>query len=244
MMRITRRDIKIELEPPLSLSNDDALALLAHDIRSSITVITGFAKTLRDRDDALTATDRMVGLGAIIRHGDLIKRFAEDLIDIARAESDRLELKREMIALGALVAGTVARVRNDHPTHTFTVRILAAGACVNADPARIEQVLMNLLGNAARCSPSDTDIQVLVTRSATNVSVMVHDHGPGFTDDQLPLLFKKFTPMSRSGEGLGLGLYLCRLIVEAHGGVVWARSGSGATIGFRLPAAAAPRVVL
>ncbi len=238
-MATTSTDRRIVLDEP-TLPADDALALLAHDIRSSVTVIRGFAKTLRDREAQLSATDRRVGLDAILRHTELITRFASEMIEVGREDTGRLGLHREHLDLSDLVAWTVGRTRNDHPDHRFIVRNFAPGALVHADIVRIEQVLMNLLGNAAKCAPAGTEIEVVLKRSRRSVTVTVHDHGPGFPESAPLLLFKKFTRLPGAPPGTGLGLYMCRLIVEAHEGHIWVRTGPGGTVSFRLPAVPYP----
>lgn len=219
-----------------ALALDDALALLAHDIRSSTTVIRGFAVTLRERDGALTPTERRIGLDAIERHALLVQRLAEDLIEVGRAEAGRLELELRPVELAAVVAATVERARVDHPEMRFMTGGPIGGVRVVADALRIEQVLTNLINNAVKSAPRGSVIEVITRRVDDDGVVTVKDHGPGFPDTAA--LFRKYSHDGVHRDGSGLGLYLCRLLVEAHHGQIWAvNDHPGATVGFRLPAA-------
>jgi two-component system phosphate regulon sensor histidine kinase PhoR len=140
-----------------------------------------------------------------------------------------------LMDLGARLAGTAEgkRVRIDVPEGLPAVK---------ADPARLERVMMNLLTNALKYSPSDTEVVVAVSRGDGSVVVSVSDKGPGIPSDELLHLFERVyrTRATREREeGLGLGLYISRMLVEAQGGRIWAESevGKGSTFFFSLPAA-------
>lgn len=222
-----------------TIDSGDALSLVAHDMRGSLAAIKGFAMTLRAKRHMLTSEQHDTFLSRIVDQADELIAFTDDVLDIARAEGGRLVLVREPCDFGALAAAALATARVRHPDHRFDVR--APGAyVVDAEPRRISQVVLNLLENAARHAPPGSEIVVEIGRTqrgdGADVFVRVHDQGPGIPADARPFLFEKFSRACRTSTGLGL--YLCRLIVEAHGGRIWAIAGGpGATLTFVLPSA-------
>jgi len=176
--------------------------------------------------------------------------LTEDLLDVSRLQTGRFELRPEPLDLLAFVADFVDRFQVNLDASQRLVldtRGDERGAgdetlVVQADPARLEQVLANLLTNAVKYAPDGGTIAVTVTRDATGAQVAVRDEGIGLPDGSLEAIFEPFgralNASHRQIQGLGLGLYICRQIVERHGGRIWAESpgdGSGATFRFWLP---------
>jgi signal transduction histidine kinase len=217
----------------------NVLAMVTHDLRSPLTVIainaqsiaegTAAAATLEMAQDMVLAAARM-------------ERLLTDLLDVARVESGTLRVTRRPHDVGALVAEVH---RSYLPLFvdrgmSFTVGTPDVPVVALLDHDRIVQVLSNLLSNAmkfARCPDGRVDLRV--ERTAENVELVVRDNGPGIRPDLFPHVFKPFGQLdSGDRRGLGLGLYICQKIVEAHGGRIWAESdpGKGATFRFTLPA--------
>lgn len=171
-----------------------------------------------------------------------LKRMVDDLIDVSLLEAHRLKLERSWIDPSALVSETVRRLR--HVTGD-RVQIAESGPPLElfADPMRMEQVLGNLLTNAAKYGDGGAPIQVRVDRTPTEVFIAVTNQGKGIGAEELPRIFDRFarsrTTIGSGVAGLGLGLYITREIVEAHGGRIWAESVPGKTTTFHiaLPAA-------
>lgn len=221
--------------PATGLSPDDALSLLAHDMRASMTVVLGFAHILRDGWGNLRATQIQASLDAIIRRADDVVAFSDDLLAMSRAEAGRLELWTEPVDLGDLLTEEIARMRGDDLDHVFHLRTdpspLAWG-----DRRRLGQVVANLLSNAARSAPPGTAIEVAARMTGDGPVVLVADRGPGVPPEVAPRLFQKFAGLRPHGGSVGLGLYLCRLIVEAHGGRIWTtRAGDRTIFAFTVP---------
>jgi signal transduction histidine kinase len=169
-----------------------------------------------------------------------MEAMIQDLIESSQLESGALLLRLTPIDLSRLAAEVVAQLASAEERRRIRILAPAPGPLVSADAARIERVLLNLLQNALKYSPADAPVELEVRQVAGEAVVGVIDHGAGIPVDELPRLFQRF---SRVGEaavgpsGFGLGLYIARLIVEAHGGRVWAESevGTGSRIGFALP---------
>ncbi len=163
----------------------------------------------------------------------------QELVDSTRLESGQMRLERTAIHLPSFtldfterLAGALdaARVRMDMPDNL---------PWVSADPNLLERILANLVGNALKYSPSDREVWVRAAHSGKEVTVSVSDRGEGIAAAELPRLFGRYyrTEGARRAEGLGLGLYITRMLVEAHGGRIWVESqvGKGSTFSFTLP---------
>lgn len=219
------------------------LGIVAHDLRSPISTILVAAKFLLS-----TLADRMKdaerdALNAIVRYGEFTLRLIDDLLDISAIESGRLELSLQDTDMGELVERVVSLHKNVAAERNveLVVHPPAGGARAEADPARMEQVLNNLVVNALKFSPSGSRVDITITGDGERLTVAVKDMGPGIPADELDRLFKPFgTTSVKSAWGeksTGLGLAIVRRIVEAHGGTVGveSESGQGSTFYFTLP---------
>ena len=174
-----------------------------------------------------------------------MRNLIRDLLDVARIEAGTLSLATEPAALAALVGQARAVFLEGGAGNSIEVDLAPDLPRLAADRQRIVQVLDNLLSNAAKYSPEGSVTTVSAWREDSHVAVCVADHGRGITAQQLPRLFRKFSRLEggdgeRRVEGEGLGLAVCRGIVEAHGGRIWAESdgpGLGARFIFTVPAA-------
>jgi signal transduction histidine kinase len=219
-------------------------SMLVHDLRSPLTIITGYLQLLEFASSALPPSHRRY-LASIRDACTRMIALISDILDVSKLEAGKLTLTRERLDLTALVAEIVERMRPvaDQQSVALGFRAEAAAAPVNADGGRLEQVMMNLLGNALKFTPANGHITVEVWEDDGAAHVAVADSGPGIPAAEMPLLFEKFsqtTAGKRSrGPGTGLGLVICRHLVEAHGGRIHAESepGHGARFVFRLPLA-------
>lgn len=222
-----------------TIPTEDALTLLAHDMRASLTVLRGFAATLNQRWRQMREVQISASLETMVERAEELLGLTEDFLEIARAESGRLDLQTAPVALPDLLEAAIARARVDFPHHRFVARFAGRIPPVVADPELISRVAGNLLLNAGKNAPPGSSVEVAAALDADAVVVSVTDHGPGIPREVVPFLFEKFPHRRPRGGGVGLGLYLCRLIVEAHGGRVWASSGEDrTTFAFRLGATA------
>ena len=216
------------------------LSLVSHELRAPLTAIKGSAATLLDEGANLEPAEVREFSRIIDQQADHMRGLIGDLLDAGRIEAGTLSVAPEPTP----VAGLVERARD-----TFTgaggrqavVANLPSGLPdVMADRRRIAQVLNNLLANAARHAPPASAIRVAAAREGTHVAISVADDGPGLAPELLPNLFRKHLGGTSHTAGHGLGLAICKGLVEAHGGRIRAESdgpGHGATITFTIPAA-------
>jgi two-component system, OmpR family, phosphate regulon sensor histidine kinase PhoR len=220
------------------------IALISHDLRSPISAIDLSASVLQLLHERSGSAEGAPQVATILRSARRMASMIDDLLETTRLESGQLALHTSSFDLGQL-AWTVA-----DQFATSTARRMhceASGpAPVLADADRIERVLENLIGNAMRYSLPDTPISVTIDTADGQVVVAVIDHGIGIAADELPRLFQRFYRASGHHEtkGLGLGLYNSRLIIEHHGGRIWAESApGGSTFRFALPLERQPQPI-
>ena len=164
-----------------------------------------------------------------------------ELLDVSRIETNRLQIHPQPIRWVDFIAGRVSAFRVQHTTRTIRFEVATPDTSVHADPDRMRQVIDNLLSNALKYSPEGSDIDVSVNVEDAQISTCVTDHGIGIPKDEIPQLFERFhrarNVSSRYYGGLGLGLYIARAIIEAHGGSISVQSieGQGSTFTMKLP---------
>ena len=216
----------------------ELISTLSHELRSPLTSVKGFTSTLLHRWERFSDDQKLEMLTTVNMDADRVTRLIRELLDVSRIDAGKLELRRQEFDLPAMAAGIVGRFEIQHDRHRFEVSFPDRFPRVYADPDKVEQVLTNLVENAVKYSEGGT---VTVTGSATDhaVEVAVADEGVGIPSDQLPLIFTKFYRRAGLGapSGTGLGLFIARGLVEAHGGRIWADSapGRGTELRFRLP---------
>ena len=209
------------------------MSIIAHDLRQPVAIIMGYAGMVSQQlgDTADASTRRPVE--HILTAAGNLRKMIEDLMDLSRIETRQLRLAGQVTDLPRLVRDTIERVAPVLQGHPLRVESVDNVPALFVDPLRVEQVLGNLLSNAARYGYPETEIVVEVRYRDEEVTIGVTNYGPGIAPDDLPKLFTRFyrTPGARRGKvkGLGLGLYICSGIVEAHGGRIWAESSQGAT---------------
>jgi signal transduction histidine kinase len=170
-------------------------------------------------------------------------RLVNDLVDVSRIERDMLPMHRETFSLGSLASKVAYNMRLVAPTREIKLHTDDTPLLVNADRDQVQGVLGNLLENALKYSPEDQPVEVSVTQGEGEVVAAVRDYGLGVPQDQQNRVFERFYRATNAGSrprnGLGLGLFIARSVVERHGGRIWveSRQGSGSTFSFALPLA-------
>lgn len=228
-------------------ARDEFLAVAAHELKTPITTLLGFTQMLlRYVVPTSGADSRLVtrALRAIETQSERLSRLVSRLLDVARIQDGRLAIEKQPTDLVRLVAGTVDAIRIGRPECVIDV---AAPDRLTAmvDPIRIEQVLTNLLDNAARFSPSEGPITVTLAPGAAGAArIEVQDRGPGIDPEHRQRIFDRFyrADTRRHVTRLGLGLFICRQIVEQHGGTITAEfpAGGGTRFVVTLPTGPAP----
>jgi len=197
---------------------NERMALLAHEIRASLTAIKGFGITLREHYDELRPADRALAIDAIVRGSDTLLQLADDLLASGRAEAGVLRLKYDRVDMAAVARHVIEAERRLHPRVDFALTV-DADITVAGDTATLARALDNLIRNAVRHAPAGSCIDVEGTRVLDTIVMAVRNDGPPIPAEIREHLFEKYSGISEGGTGLGL--YLTRLIVEAHGGSAW-----------------------
>ena len=219
------------------------LAMVSHELRSPLTSVKGSITTLLNPSSPLNAAEILQFHRIIDSQTDQMRELIADLLDVARIDTGTLSVAPEPMALATLVGEARDAFQSGGGQHTLLIDLDPELPLVMADRLRMVQVLNNLLFNAARHSQESSPISVSVERGEIQVTVSVADEGSGVPADRMPSLFRKFSGITaedreRDFARLGLGLAICKGIVEAHGGRIWAESdgpGTGARFSFTIP---------
>ena len=216
------------------------LAMVSHELRTPLTSVKGSIATLLDPPTTLGPTEMRQFFRIIDAQIDRMHVLISDLLDVARIETGTLAVSPEPTDVAILVGEAGNGFRSAGGRHNIEVELAPDLPWVMADRLRMVQVLGNLLTNAARHSPESSIIRVTAVGEGVHVAVSVSDHGRGIPAESLPHLFRKFSRIESQEQGgdTGLGLAICKGIVEALGGRIWAESdgpGLGARFTFTLP---------
>ncbi len=215
------------------------ISIVSHELRTPVTLIKGYASTLR-RDDA--KWDRAVireSLTVIEEEADRLSQLIDDLLDASRLQAGGLSMNRTDVSLPALAGRVAERFGSQSSKHKIVADFPDKFPLILGDERRLEQVIANLVSNALKYAPVG-EIRITGSMRPSQVIVCVSDQGPGIDARDLPHIFDRFYRSNKAvkqTKGAGLGLYLARAIVEAHGGRIWAdpKAESGAKICFSLP---------
>ena len=226
----------------VSRNKDEFLATLAHELRNPLAPIRNAVHYLGM--DGLTERDVQTGRDVISRQVAVMVRLIDDLLDVSRMSRNKLDIRKERVALASILENAVESSR---PLilecgHELTVQLSPENVDLHADPVRLAQVFLNLLNNAAKYTKWGGQIWLSAVREGSDAVVMVRDNGIGIPSDMLPRIFEMFTQVERSLEqsqgGLGIGLTLVRRLVDLHDGTIEVRSDGldqGSEFVVRLP---------
>ena len=217
----------------------------AHELRSPIQPILGLAEILRSRKERETKKQDEL-LTIIIRNAKRLQELTENILDITRIENQSLNLHKEVINVDDLILKTLEDIKSQ-TNYKKSIRLIyddskkesSSPLLVEADRGRLIQVISNLLSNAIKFTKEEGTITVDTEKRSNDMDLLlvrVKDTGTGIDDDIMPRLFEKF--VTRSEKGIGLGLFISKSIIEAHGGRIWAENNAdrrGATFTFSLP---------
>ncbi|HEX2948863.1 MAG TPA: PAS domain S-box protein [Armatimonadota bacterium] len=226
----------------LQTERDIYVHTISHDLRAPLTVIHGHAQVMQDTFERQHINH---GLGnsvtAILRSTQRMNVMIQDLVDAARLEGRQMQLQLQPIELAKYMQELLQRVATAMEVKRITVQIPPDLPAVTADYNRLERILTNLLSNALKYSPPDSAVIISARQRGDVIITSVRDFGQGIAPGDLPHIFERFyrAAGTRKAEGIGLGLYITRMLVEAQGGEIWVEStpGSGSTFSFSLPIA-------
>jgi PAS domain S-box-containing protein len=230
---------------------DQFLAMLAHELRNPLASIRNAVSVLQKlNDDDAAAKDRARLLITIVeRQVDHLIRLVDDLLDVARIATGKIELRKQLVDLSDIMRQAIetSQPAINAGQHMVTISLADQPLTVDGDPVRLTQVFANLLNNSAKYTPPEGRIEISTKRDGDEAVVSIRDNGIGIRAEMLPRVFDLFYQASRTKAreqgGMGIGLALARSLVEMHGGQVEARSGGpgrGSEFVVRLPLAAAP----
>jgi PAS domain S-box-containing protein len=224
----------------LERSRADLVSTVAHELRSPLTSVKGFTATLLAKWPRFTDDQKRVMLETVNADADRVTRLITELLDVSRIESGRIELHRELVDIparaGKIISGRVAA--GDSPDR-YVVDVQPELPETWLDADKVDQILANLIENAVRhgAGTVTTVVEPAVVAGAPGVAVAVRDQGPGIAPEVAPRVFARFWRAKRRG-GAGLGLFIVKGLVEAHGGEITVRQapGGGAEFRFTMPA--------
>lgn len=217
------------------------LTSISHDLKTPLAGIMGAAGTLRDYGKAIPEADRSELLGTVVEEAERLNRFIANLLDMTRIEAGAMEPNYALLDVGDVVGTALRRAENITRGHTIDLSLAPNLPMLRLDPVLFDQVLFNLVDNAAKYAPAGTTIGVRARTDGDAVVLDVLDEGPGLPPDDLERIFDSFYRVGKGDQvraGTGLGLAICRGFVEAMGGTITAanrRDQQGAVFTIRMP---------
>jgi two-component system sensor histidine kinase KdpD len=220
------------------------LSSVSHDLRTPLAAITGAATTLLQQDISLDRNSQQELIKAIYEEAEHLNAIIRNILDMTRLESGAITVKKEWQSLEEIIGGVLNRFSEKLKDHTISIDLPSDVPLVPFDPLLIEQVLMNLLENAVKYTPRGSLLELNASVKGENLQIELADRGPGITSGEEKRIFEKFVRGSVSKGGIGLGLTICKAIIDAHGGHIWAenRPGGGAVFRFTVPLDGKPRL--
>jgi PAS domain S-box-containing protein len=220
---------------------DEFIGLVSHELRTPLTVIGGSLSTLITEWDRLSPNEVQQLLKDALLESESLSHLIENLLELSRAQAQQLSLYSEPTDVKTLVKEVLSKVKRQAPSHRFVTSIPDKLPSINGDPLRIERILYNLLDNAAKYSPPGSQIKVSVNTEPDRLVIGVSDRGKGLSSSEQARIFGPFQRLENArpdqARGAGLGLMVCRRLVEAHGGEIWmaSKKGRGSSFFFSLP---------
>jgi signal transduction histidine kinase len=216
---------------------EDFVSTISHELRTPLGFIKGYSTSLLREDTSWDAETQKEFLTIIDEEADRLSLLIENVLESARLQSRTLPLRFQPLRLDAVLRDVIVRVRARHKDLDISMQF-APVPPIHADAVRLAQVFDNLFANAIKYAPN-SPIIVLLTQADDRVMVSFIDHGPGIPTESLPLIFERFYRVrgEKAVTGTGLGLYICKQIIQAHRGKIWAESspGQGTTFFIELP---------
>jgi two-component system sensor histidine kinase KdpD len=218
---------------------DDFLSTVSHEVRNPLGFIKGYTTTLLRKDTTWDAETTREFLEIIDQETDHLRILIENVLDSARLQSGQMPMNFEISRLDMLINNVITRARKHHPNMEIKLLIEGGLSPIKADPNRLTQVFENIISNAAKYAP-ESDILIKIKQDEHGSNIDLEDHGPGIPAEYLEMVFERFfrNPEQAPGiHGSGLGLYICKEIIQAHKGTITATSeiGEGTTFHMFLP---------
>ena len=230
----------------INRSQEEFLSIVSHELRTPVAGVVGFLQTTLDHWHQLDEDQRRETLVRAAANARRLQALTRDVLDVTNVERGTLSIALGPVELGEELRTAVAAMRELDPARPITLELPDEPIQARGDGDRLLQVLLNLFENASNSSPADAPIDIRLVRTNGDAVVTVTDHGPGLAPGERTAVFEKFVRGRAAGiRGSGLGLFVCRKIIEAHGGKIWADDApdsSGARFSFTIPAQPAAAV--
>ena len=240
--RMARRIASLEAQRELARMQDEFISTISHELRTPLGFIKGYVTTLMREDTQWDDARRLEFLEIIDDEADRLRELIDNLLDSSRLESGSLSMTLEPASIAPIIRDCVQRLQGVHPDVEITIEMPDELPVVNLDSTRIAQVLDNMLNNAQKYAPG-APVTIRADMQGDLLRIEVHDLGAGIPPEHTPHLFERFyrMPQSSNIRGTGLGLYISRKIIEAHGGEIGVQSqaGQGTIFFFEIPHASA-----
>jgi two-component system, OmpR family, sensor histidine kinase KdpD len=240
-MRLSAEASDARLEADSAASRAALFSSVTHDLRTPLASITASVTSLLDEDTEFAPEDRRELLDTIRHEAARLNRLVANLLDLSRMRAGALVPSKEVVAIDEVIGGVLSRLAPTLRGHELGVTVRDGVPDIAVDVVQLDQVLTNLLENAAKFSPPGSPITLTVAGWRNGVQVRVADRGPGIPVDERERVFDAFVRGADTSEsGSGLGLAIARAIVEAHGGRIWIEEapGGGSAVVFELPGGA------
>ncbi len=229
----------LETERQQARLQEDFISTISHELLTPLGFIKGYTTTLLRPDASWDANNQHEFLNIIDEETDRLQELIDNMLDSARLQSGTLRMTFQPVRLDALLKDVKMRARQHHKKLQIQVDFADPVTPIQGDPSRLAQVFENLLSNAVKYAP-ESPVIITLSEDSKNVHISFQDHGPGIPPQYVPHLFERFfrnPEQAPNVRGTGLGLYICRQIIEAHHGEITVDSvlGEGTTIHITLP---------
>jgi two-component system sensor histidine kinase KdpD len=245
--RLAEQAQQAQVEVEAERLRSSLLSSVSHDLRTPLSVITGAASALVEEESTLAAAARRDLAETILEESQRLNRLVRNLLDMTRLSSGAVQITKEWQPIEGVIGAVLGRLDEQLRGRSVETQLPPELPLVPIDGVLVEQLLVNLLENATKYSPDQTPLSIAAHLRDGEFVVEIADRGPGVPPELAQKIFEKFyrVPGGRDGGGAGLGLAICRAIVEAHGGRIWVdgRNGGGAIFRFTLPIEGAPPVL-
>jgi two-component system, OmpR family, sensor histidine kinase KdpD len=236
----------LEIEGEKERIRSALLASISHDLRTPLAVMASASSSLAQNAERLSVEERRTLATGVFEQSRELSERVNKILQMTRLETGEMKVERDWASIGEIASSALSQLSERLSAHRVLVELPDDLPLVRVDAGLIEQVLVNLLDNAAKHTPAGTFIRVQARRAQGEIVVSVEDFSSGIPEEDVERIFEKFNRarLTDGGKGMGLGLPICRAIVRLHGGKAWAEriSGGGTAFRFTLPAESVPSV--
>jgi K+-sensing histidine kinase KdpD len=233
------KEEELNLSKKIEAIKDEFIGMVSHELKTPLAVITGSLRVAETKGITPEQTQELIHNA--VTSAEELAAMVDNLLELSRHQSHRLSLQTEKIQVVPIMQSLVLRLRDKSEKHTLIIDAPSNLPATTVDTFRIERVLLNLIDNAIKYSPKGGEVRISANMRGNKLVISVSDQGIGISKENQQKLFQKFQRLDIEDQheisGVGLGLRVCYIIIEAHGGEIWVESekGKGSTFSFTLP---------